>query len=116
MLFNIIEFTSSELNSGAIVKKDVPDTSLPTTEGYDKSYSPTEIKVKNATNGAFSYGLFTDLEYGLFVISGSAYSDLVSIANSSTDTIQNIRGQITSICVSGSSAHNASAQFIITQQ
>lgn len=100
MFIDRIDFTLAELEITSGCYKAVTDRSYPT-EGITKYYRPQSLKMKNFSGGEIQFCAFTDDEKILYLSGGADVSDLSNIGDSEEETMNLLKGHISSIFVKG---------------
>lgn len=103
MIIKKVTYTTTELAVASGVPKDVPSR-FPiynTTEQTNRWYNPKLMYVSNGTGKNIGICPMTTLEYSIYTLSGAAFSDFFPIANSSSATFDNLKGEVTKVIVSG---------------
>jgi hypothetical protein len=113
MIIKNVVFTSGQLNSAVSIAQTIPLVSgVGTDYGSSLIYRPNQVKFANTTGGAVHFAIFTNDEYTKFQ-SGLMTSNLIPVANNTTETITGILRNITTVYASGTSGHSSSATFVI---
>jgi hypothetical protein len=104
MIFKTISYSISELGRLSGVAKDIPRVSVYDEANYKNTiyYHPHTMRIANSTGVTVQVAPFTDLEYASYRVSGSAFSTFFPIANSTIETFDGIKRQISKLLISGS--------------
>lgn len=109
MIVKKVSFTQSQLQQASGIAKDVPAVfSIFDTQNQNSIwYRPKLMYVNNGSGGPIGVCPMTDLEYGVYSLSGAAFSDYFPVANSASGTFDNLKRTTSKVVVSG--AANASS-------
>jgi len=115
MLAEILNFTQSELNLASGVVKTLIDPDLTINTFSNKHYRPFSIKVSNDSGATINFALFTDFEYNAYV-DDPTISHLIPVKNTEEDSVNNFRGEVTTIMCSGTVGHTSGVNFVIIKE
>jgi len=114
MFFETINVSSGSLNLGTLVVTQTTDLDPPAYQGRG-DYHPRKIYVENKSGKTANYGLMTTREYN-FYTGTLSYSSLKPIDTATTDTYENIIGEITYVLAEGTSGHTGSLNFYLVRE
>lgn len=113
MLFEIIEITSGDLNSG-LKTEQLTDVVLSNSPGNQPT-RPVSVRVENNSGVSVDVGIWTDYEYDEW-IADNTISDLFPVANNDTETFNDPRGEIVYVTASGTAGHTGSITFTLVRE
>jgi len=114
MLIEQIDFASGVLNTGATTQA-LTDVEITTTGKGLKYYRPTTIRVDNQSGKSVSFGLWTTEEYDAWV-ADPTLSTVMALDTSTTETFNDIIGEIAYVTASGSTGHTGTCSFIFVRE
>ena len=115
MLFEIIELSSGQLNSGVITQQLTDVELSPASQVYKRQTRPVSVIVDNASGKSVSIGLWTTKEYSAWTTDESI-SDLFAIDNGDVETFTDPKGEIEYITASGTTGHTGSVTFTMIRE
>ena len=116
MLIENINFTQANLNATSATIKTISDVTLAINTFNSKHYRPVAIKVSNSSGATINFALFSDFEYSAY-LANNTISNLLAVANSNEESLNDPVGKITTIMCSGTPAtHTSGVTFVVLKE